>query len=117
VFDMWKDLVGSSHIDDGLGIVSSFPPATQFRTALPGIALWLRLFPSHDLVSVCPHDYSPHLLFLHGVVVLGQHRDVAINVVESFGTHCAGGWYFRGFEGVVKVGRRRFWGFRGLVRA
>jgi hypothetical protein len=99
VFDMWEDLVGASHIDNGLGIVLSFSPVWQFGTALPGIALWLRLFCSHDLVSVCSHDYSPHFLFPHGVVVFGQLRDVAVRALESIGSHCAGRWSFRGFEG------------------
>jgi len=96
VFDMWEDLVGASHIDDGLGVVSSFSPVSQFGTALPGIAFWLRLFSSHDLVSVCSHDYSAHFLFPHGVVVFGQLRDVAVSALESFGSHCAGGWSLRG---------------------
>jgi len=110
VFDMWKDLVGASHVDDGLGVVLSFSPVSQFGTALPGIAFWLRLFSSHDLISVCSHDYSPHFLFPHGVVVLGQLRDVAVNTLESFGRHCAGGWCFRGFKGHVRAGG---WRFRG----
>ena len=117
VFDMWDDLVGASHIDDGLGVVSSFSPVSQFGTALPGIAFWLRLFSSHDLVSVCSHDYSPHFLFPHGVVVLGQLRDVAVSALESFGSHCAGGWSFQRsckrteFSGVlVRAGGRRFRG-------
>ena len=110
VFDMREDLVGASHVDDGLGIVSSFSPVSQFGTALPVIAFWLRLVSSHDLVSVCSHDYSPHFLFRHEVVVLGQLRDVAINALESFGRHCAGGWCFRGFESLVRAGGRRFRG-------
>jgi len=95
VFDMCEDLVGASHIEDGLGIVSSFLTVSQFGTALPGIAFWLRLFSSHDLVSVCSHDYSPHFLFPHGVVVFGQLSDVAVSALESFGSHCAGGWSCR----------------------
>ena len=91
MIDMWEDLVGAYHIDDGLGVVSSFSPVSQFGTALPGIAFWLRLFSSHDLVSVCSHDYSAHFLFPHGVVVFGQLRDVAVSALESFGSHCAGG--------------------------
>jgi hypothetical protein len=38
VFDTWEDLVGASHVDDELGVVSSFSPVSQFGTALPGIA-------------------------------------------------------------------------------
>jgi len=98
VFDLWEDLIRASHIDDGLGVVSSFSPVSQFGTALQGIAFWLRLFSSHDLVSVCSHDYPPHFLFLfpHGVVVFSQLRDVAVRALEGFGSHCAGGWSFRG---------------------
>ena len=103
VFDIWEDLAGASHIDDRLGVVSSFSPVSQFSTALPCIAFWLRPYSSHDLVSICPHDYTPHILFPHGVVVLGQLRDVAVNAVEGFGRHCAGRWCFRGFEGLGRT--------------
>jgi hypothetical protein len=112
VFDMWEDLVVASHIDDGLGVVSSFSPVSQFGTALPGIAFWLRLFASHDLVSFCLHDYSPHFLFPHQVVVFGQLKDFDVSALESFGRHCAGGWFIRGFRGLGKGGRTvysRFW--------
>ena len=102
VFDMWKDMVGASRIDHGLGVLSSFAPVSQFGMALRGIAFGLWLFSSHDLVIVCSHDYSPHILFPHGVVVFGQLRDVDITALESFGSHCAGGWSFRGFEGLVR---------------
>ena len=102
MFDMWEDLVRASHIDDGLGVVSSFSPVSQFGMALPGIAFWLRFFSSPDPVSVCSHDYTPDVLFPHGVVVLGQLKDVAVSALESFGSHCAGGWSFRGFQGLVR---------------
>jgi len=95
VFDMWEDLVGASHLDNGSGVVSSFSPVSQFGTALPGIAFWLRLFSSHDLVIVCSHDYSPNFLFPPGLVVFGQLRDVAVSDLESFGSHSAGGWSVR----------------------
>jgi len=80
---MGKDLVGASNIDDGLGIVSSFSPVSQFSTALPGIPLCLRLFSRHHLITVCSHDYSPQFLRPHGVGVLGQLRDLAIYGLES----------------------------------
>jgi len=95
----------------------------SFGTALPGIAFWLRLDSSHDLVSVCSHDYKAHFLFPHWLVVLGQLRDVAVNALESFSRRCVGGWCFRGFEGLgrtevsgvlVRVGGRWFRGIGGL---
>jgi hypothetical protein len=69
VFDMCEDLVGASHVDDGSGVVLSFSPVSQFGTAILDIAFCLRLFSSHDLVSVCSQDYSPHFAVPHGVVV------------------------------------------------
>jgi len=94
VFYMWEDLVRPSNVDDGLGVVSTVLPVSQFGTALPGIAFWLRLFSSHDLVSICSHDYSPHFLSPHGVVVLGQLRNVAVIGLEGLGRNCAGGVVF-----------------------
>ena len=105
--DLRENLVGASHEDDGLGIVLSFSPVAQFGTALLGIACWLRLFSTHDLLSICYHHYSPHFLVPHGVVVLGQLKDVGINAPEGFSRHCAGGWCFRGFGGLVKAGEHR----------
>jgi len=107
---MSEDVVGALRVDDGLNIVLSFSPVSQCGTTLPGIAICLRLFCCHNLVSACSHDYSPHSLFPHGVFVLGQLRDVAVNAVESFGRHCAGVWCFQGFEGLVRAGGRRFRG-------
>jgi len=43
-----------------------------------------------------------HFLFPHGVVVLGQLRDVAVSALESFGSHFPVRWSFRGFEGLVR---------------
>jgi len=108
VFDMREDLVGASHIDDGLGVVLSYSLVSQFGTDLPGIAFWLRLFSSHDLVSVCSHDYSPHFLFPHRVVVFSQLRDVAVSALDSFASHFAGGWSFS--RVLVRAGGQRFRG-------
>ena len=117
VFDMLEDLIGASHVDDGLGDVSSFLPVLQFGMALPGIAFWLRLFSSHDLIRICSYDYSPHFLFPHGVVVVSQLRDVAVISLEGLGGHCVGEWCFQGFGGLVRVGGRCFRGFGGLGKS
>jgi hypothetical protein len=94
LFDMWKDLIGASHIDDGLGTVSSFSPVALIGTVLLGIAFCLRLFSSHDLASIFSHDYAPHCLFPCRVVVFGQLRDVAVSALENFGRHCMEGLCF-----------------------
>jgi len=45
VIDVWEDLVRTSHVDDGLGIVSSFWSVSLVDTVLPGI------FTAEGLVS------------------------------------------------------------------
>jgi len=107
VFDVWENLIRASHTDDGLGGVSLFSLVSQFRTANPAIAFSLRLFSGHDLISVCCHDYLLHFLFPHGIVVLGQLRDVAVSALQSFGKQSAGGWCFPGFEGLLRAAGRR----------
>ena len=88
---MWEHFVSESHQDDAWGIISLFSPVSQGGTALPGFAFWLRIFPSHNSVTICCHDYSLHFLHPHRLVVLSQYSEVAINVLERFGRHFWGG--------------------------
>jgi len=93
--DVWEDLVGVFHVDDGWCIVSLCTPDVLPGTAVCGFAFWCKLF-----------------LFPDGVVVLGQLRDVAVIGLEGLGRHCAGGWYFRGFGGLCKGGKTVYSRFR-----
>jgi hypothetical protein len=115
--DLREDLVGACHVDDGWYIVSSCTPVALLGTAVCGVAFWFRLFSSNDIVSICSHEYSAHFLFPSGVVFLGQLRDVAVISLESFGRHCAGGWCFRGFGGLVRAGERCFRDFGGFGKS
>ena len=104
MFAMWEDLVGASHVDDGLAVVSSGSPVSLFVTAFLGISFQLRLLSSQDLVTVCSHHYSPHFLVPQGLVILNQLCDVAANALEIFSRHWVGGWRFQGLKGLVSTG-------------
>jgi len=69
VFDMWEDLVSASHVDDGLGLVLSFWPDSQFSTVIVDFAFWPRILYIPDPVGVCFNQYSHHFRSRHGVVV------------------------------------------------
>jgi len=107
VSNVWEDLVGVFHVDDGWCIVSLCMPVVLPGTAVCGFAFWCRLFSSNNIVSICSHEYSAQFLFPYGVAVLGQLRDVAVIGLEGLGRHCAGGWCFGGFRGLCD--RRCFW--------
>jgi len=85
--DLREDLVGACHVDDGWYIVSSCTTVALLGTAVCGVAFWLRLFSSNDIVSICSHEYSAHFLFPSGLVVHGQLRDVDVIGLEGLGRH------------------------------
>jgi len=116
VSDVWEDLVGVFHVEDGWCIISLCTPVALPGTAVCGFAFWCRLFSSNNIVSIGSHEYSVNCLLPYGVVVLGQLRDVAVNALEGFGRHCAGGWCIRGFGGLCKSGRTEVSGVLVIMR-
>ena len=110
VFDAREVLVGASHVDDRLGVVSSFTPVSLLGTAVPNVVYWFSLCSSNSLASICSHDYSPQFLSPHGVVVLGQFRNVGVIGLEGLGRH--GSWWSLRLTRFVEdlCHRRRFRG-------
>jgi hypothetical protein len=51
ILDVWEDHVGTSHVDDGLGSVSSFLLVSPVGTVLPGVAFYIRLFSPHGVIG------------------------------------------------------------------
>jgi len=71
VFDVRENLVGASHVDDNLGIVSSSTLVALLGTDSCAGTFWFRFFSSNNSVSIHSHEYSAHFVSRDGVIELG----------------------------------------------